>query len=304
MAPIESETPVNLCPSCSYANPAHASFCNACGFALVVRCPHCAARNDASSPTCRECGTALAPGQTGHVRLPLSPSDASGASTPPSIGGEVPRLPLSDALWTDDGAMPSRAEHTFVSEGPTLNLLDLGDPNAPPDMAPGPSQSELVRSDPEPAFPAPIAAEPPAIRPPPGTEDAAPAGSAAATSKAEHRAAVRRARMARQLPADRATTGPPDVLVLDENDAARAQLCGFLEAFGFEVHPARDPAEARVLLASHGFVAVFLGVALDGTEGDDAAELCRRIKQPARRRLPEVAQARPPEAVLPEHPGF
>ena len=194
----------------------------------------------------------------------------------------MPRLPLSDALWTDDVAMPSRAEHTFVSEGPTLNLLDLGDPNAPPDVAPGPSsQPELVRSDPEPMFPAPIAAEPPAIRPPPGTENAAPAGSAAATSKAERRAAVRRARMARQSPADRATLGPPDVLVLDENDAARAQLCDFLEVFGFKVHPARDPAEARVLLASYGFVAVFLGVALDGTESDDAAELCRRIKQPA-----------------------
>lgn len=271
---------MNLCPSCSYANRADATVCHACGFALVVRCPHCAARNSATSPTCRECGTALAPDEAEQLRPPEAPADVSATSRAPVDAGQLPRLSLTDALWIDDVARPGRVGHTFSSEGPTLNLLDLDIFDARQGVPPSPSsQPELIRSDPEPVFPAPIAADPSAVESTQGVEAATLPGSAASTSKANRRAAVRRARMAAQVPVVGATAGPPDVLVLDENDAARAELCGLLEAFGFKAHPARDPAEARALLASHGFVAVFLAVVLDGTDSDAAADLCLHIQQ-------------------------
>ena len=272
--------PVNLCPSCAHANPITASFCNACGEALAVRCPHCAARNDVTSTRCRACGTALTPGATGLVRLPFPSSDGSGDSGSAATDGALPRLSMQDALWTDDTTVPSPLELTPEAVALTVNLLDLGDPKASPGAQPeSPLHPQLVRSDPEPAFPAAVEAEPAAEQATEGIGIAAPKGAAPETAKAAHRAAVRHARLARESPEIGATVGPPDVLVLDDNDAARAQLCSLIEGFGFRAHAARTHAEARAMLATRGFVAVFLDIVLSGTARDAAADLCQRVKQ-------------------------
>ena len=97
-------------------------------------------------------------------------------------------------------------------------------------------------------------------------------------SRFQRRAAVRRNRIAAELPA--APPGPPDVLVLDANDTTRAELCQVLQGFGFRAFPARGPAEARTLLAARGFVAVFLDIVFDGTASDVSADLCQRARQP------------------------
>lgn len=97
-------------------------------------------------------------------------------------------------------------------------------------------------------------------------------------SRAQRRAAVRRTRIASELPA--APPGPPDVLVLDANDSTRAELCQVLHGFGFRAFPARSPAEARTLLAARGFVAVFLDIVFDGTASDVSADLCQRAREP------------------------
>ena len=125
-----------------------------------------------------------------------------------------------------------------------------------------PALPELVVSDPawqgEPAAKSPQRAEPVA-------------------SKAAHRAAVRRRRLAaaaRPFP----TFAPRDVLVLDPDDSAREQLSRLLDEFGFCACPAHDIAEARELLATRTFAAAFLDIVLDGAYQSVEADLCRQVK--------------------------
>jgi CheY-like chemotaxis protein len=102
---------------------------------------------------------------------------------------------------------------------------------------------------------------------------------ARSVKKAARRAAVRRARLATASRESGAASGLADLLVLDENDAARKQLSSLLEGFGFCVHAALSIAQAREMLAARPFAAVFLDIELDGTYQSAGADLCRRVKR-------------------------
>ena len=168
----------------------------------------------------------------------------------------------------------------------TLNLLDLGEPTlVPPDQAAAASLTEMVRSDPDPVLP------PTSLSPAPawvaGVPPTLPLSSAVpgvakpaktVPSKADRRAAVRRARLAREVPASATAAGPREVLVLDGIAATRDELCALLTGFGFIVRPVRTHAEALALLATHDFAAVFLDIVLDGYNEGAAFELCLRAK--------------------------
>lgn len=92
---------------------------------------------------------------------------------------------------------------------------------------------------------------------------------------AEARAAVRRARLAATAESSGPSPFAPDVLVLDPQDADREHLCGLLEHFGFCSYPARNNEQARWLLESRPFRAVFLNTSLDGDGANGAFELCQ-----------------------------
>ena len=175
----------------------------------------------------------------------------------------------------------------------SLTLLDLGEPPAMlPDQAAAASRPEMLRSDPDPFSPPPpppmslptapawVVGVPPTLP----LSSAVPAATALAKrppSKAERRAAVRRARLAQDASAPAAAASAREVLVLDGIAATQAELCALLTSFGFIVRPARTHAEAFALLASHAFAAVFLDIVLDGYNEGVAFELCLRAKSAA-----------------------
>ena len=278
-----------LCPSCAHANPVHASFCNGCGEALAIRCPQCSARNDLASAHCCECGAAIAADASGMVRLPLASADKprdQGGAPPDDL---VPRLSLLDAVWIDPPTLPQPLDPAGADKGLTLKLLNLDVPDGLPDgKSDAPTcistHDEFILSDPVSMTPASGELEPPVAQPSAAAVfvDAGHAPDPvppAATSKAKRRAAVRRARLAAQASAATVPAAPPDVLVLDEDDKLRANLCAVLDGFGFLPHPVRTHQEARAALSERVFVASFLHIALDGTDRDAAADLCMRARQ-------------------------
>lgn len=131
-----------------------------------------------------------------------------------------------------------------------------------------PALPELVVSDPEWRAAALTEPEP----------DAPVEAPAPGSVKAAHRAAVRRRRIATAARHAFPTFGPRDVLVLDQDPAARDQLSRMLDDFGFCPCPARDIAEARDILATRTFAAAFLDIVLDGAYQSVEADLCRQIK--------------------------
>ena len=176
--------------------------------------------------------------------------------------------------------------------GLTLILLDLGEPApASPDPKAADSLPEMVRSDPDPVsspmpqpasrspVPAWVAGVPPTLPLSSAVPDTM-GPARALPSKADRRAAVRRARLARDAPASATATGPREVLVFDGVAATQAELCALLTGFGFIARPARTHDEAFALLASHSFAAVFLDIVLDGYNEGIAFELCLRAKSP------------------------
>jgi CheY-like chemotaxis protein len=126
--------------------------------------------------------------------------------------------------------------------------------------------------------PAPMVADPDAPRHAPPAPAPADAPADRAEAKARRRAAVRRAQQRRAAPAPPALR---DVLVLEPDTAARAQLCAVLEAFGFRPHLAVSVAEAEGLSLRCQHVAAFLGL---GEDVQPAAELCRRLRDTRRLR--------------------
>ena len=197
----------------------------------------------------------------------------------------------NEANACDCNGCRKRLKSASTAQDPalTLTLLDLGEPSAiSPDQAAAAARPELVRSDPDPV------ATPASLRPAPawvtGVPPTLPLSSAVPAtpkpaktlpSKADRRAAVRRARLAQDAPASAAAAGPREVLVLDGIAATRTELCALLTGFGFIVRPARTHAEAFALLASHDFAAVFLDIVLDGYNEGVAFELCLRAKSAA-----------------------
>jgi len=122
---------------------------------------------------------------------------------------------------------------------------------------------------------------------------------------AQAKAAARRARLVNGAGAACAQPIPSDVLVLDPNDYGRDHLCGLLEHFGFCAYPARNSSQALWLVDTRAFRAVFLDVALDGSDQGVGIELCRRVKdRPPSRPGPAAAlfivssNTRPSDRVL------
>ena len=112
-----------------------------------------------------------------------------------------------------------------------------------------------------------------------------------AKARAEHRAAVRRARLAGAGQNGEGVSN--ELLVLDDDGAARHQLTALLTGFGFQVHEAEDALQAGRLLTSRSIAAAFLDIELDGAQQGTAAALCRRVKQ-----LPSRAQGRSPALII------
>lgn len=191
--------------------------------------------------------------------------------------------------------------------GLTLNLLDLDEPTpTSPDRGSAALPPDMVRSDPDPVSPATTPSRPHGPAGVAGVPPVLPLSSAvpdaarpvhALPSKADRRAAVRRARLARDAPASATASGPLDVLVFDSVAATQAELSALLSAFGFIVRTARTHAEAFALLASHDFAAVFLDIVLDGYNEGIAFELCLRAKSPP------AARADPGSAAGSAQPG-
>jgi CheY-like chemotaxis protein len=95
-------------------------------------------------------------------------------------------------------------------------------------------------------------------------------------AKAAARRAARRARLA--AAAGQAASIPPDVLVLDEDDEARNELCSLLEKFGFCTYPARNGAQALWLIGARTFRIAFLDIMLDGSDGGGGLEVCEQFR--------------------------
>ena len=148
--------------------------------------------------------------------------------------------------------------------------------------------------------------EPPATQPAAPSEPASPAALRRA-AKAAARAAARRARLA-SARADAPAVEPlRDVLVLDPDPAANAQLCTLLLRFGFEPHAVGSISQAIRPLTTRPFAAIFLDIPLD----DAGVALLQRIRElppppghPGPAVLMMAAQPDPAERVLAELAGL
>jgi CheY-like chemotaxis protein len=241
---------------------------------LVDLCPACSRANAPDARRCAGCGRKLRAGDT-------VPAALSAATAAPGPG----------AVWLDDLQAAAATAPEPTDEPLSLTLREIEPPLPPLDSeaAPQPAAStstsdseppaEIVVSDPEMTFPPLIYDEPPArAAPAPKPAPAAP-GAPRADARAARRAHVRRARL-RAAPA-RSGGGDdvPEVLVVDADESARAALCTLLLAFGYGVHSIDGVAKATVLLASRRFVAAFVDVATDGSDGGAGIELCRQVKR-------------------------
>ena len=243
----------NRCPACAYANPAKANFCNACGAGLRLR----------KAPVPR--------------------------TTPqPAADAALPELHLSDALRADElrAANPGGAGERS-GQPAAWHLIDVQAPSPEP-PAEAPPALELIRSDPEDAFRYNGFIDERGAARPPGQASPLASEAERRDAKAARRAAVRRVRIARQAAQSSAALAPADVLVLDPDEPSREALCTLLEGFGFRVDRAHSAAHAGEMLSSRSFAAVFLDIALDGSDQGAGLELCQRAQD-----LPAGAEGQP-----------
>ena len=277
----------NLCPACEHANPADAKFCNACGLRLVVTCPHCDAPNRPGLRACAECGERLKTGKPRRAKAPTDPGDAPAGEQITLVLTEEPQrgrpagarsdpspAPLADPPDAGDAfTLTLRGVEAALPKAVAGPLPQLRPRPKPPPEAPA---QGLILSDPgfEPPSPSDVFGRPDATN---GTDAGLPP---AARSKVARRATVRRRITNASRPAD-TPFEPTDLLVLDPDDAANAQLSRMLIAFGFRVHSAYDVVRADELIGAHALAAAFLVVELDGSPDGAASALCQRVK-PAR----------------------
>jgi CheY-like chemotaxis protein len=236
-------------------------------------CPVCQAANLAGARYCCACGSALA------ISCPLcrspNPSGARHCSHCGSrlFGQQADTEPL-DVIDSGDITLTLRPVGEPVaplpSEGePTAaGVFDIELPADPAQAMQVPSEASWVWSD--------------------GVDHAA---AQRAKAKAEHRAAVRRARLAAAIQSGESLRS--ELLVLDGDSAARHQLTTLLSGFGFLVHEAEDAVQAGRLLTSRAIAAAFLDIELDGAQRGAAAELCHRVKQ-----VPARLQGRSPALII------
>jgi hypothetical protein len=245
---------MSQCPACTRGNPDDARFCNACGTPLVRRCPACDAINVRSRIRCHHCAAVLDPDALPHL-LPAEPAAPD--------AGVVPVLDLPEDTVPAGWTLSLRAEPApaapIATPLPVIDPTDglTADRDAPQHVPPAPPEPTPAVTDRE----------------------------ALAARKARRRAAVRQAQQKR--PTGRAEESVlSDVLVLEADPRARAELCRMLELFGFRPHVAVSAAEAEGLSLRQLHVAAFLGLGSD-YESADTEALCRRLHD-ARRGRPQA----------------
>lgn len=236
-------------------------------------CPVCQAANLAGAKYCCACGSALA------IQCPLCRS--------PSPAGARHCSHCGTRLFSQQAdADPVEA----IDPGDlTLNLRPVGEPVLPVESESEPTAAGAFEID----LPAELASSVP-DRPDAAwvwSDGVDHAAAQRAKARAEHRAAVRRARLASAIQAGEAM--PSELLVLDEDSAARHQLTTLLSGFGFRVHEAEDAVQAGRLLTSRSIAAAFLDIELDGNRQGAATALCHRVKQ-----VPARVQGRAPALII------
>ena len=217
-------------------------------------CPACVRLNLPDARTCSTCG-ALLQGAAPHP--PETFANLTGmaldADTAPTVHLDAPELQRwfhSRTGGLDASAEPARSAPTREPGAPPLpplpplTLREVEAMSAPDDDATpaGPLTPGVTQSDPD-APAAPVNAAP----------------DAETSTKVQRRAQVRRRVLANKgQPAVTAT--PADALVLEGDDAARAQLCALLEAFGFRTHPVQSTMQAVRMLAAKRYAVAFLSI--------------------------------------------
>jgi len=71
----------------------------------------------------------------------------------------------------------------------------------------------------------------------------------------------------------------PKVLIADDEEALLVVLREYLGCCGFEVHTAREPEEARDLLAFGPFAVVITDLRFSGLEGEEGLEIARAARE-------------------------
>ena len=236
------------------------------------------------------------------------------ADSSPAVKGVVLTGRVDKAVFVGAVAPPGAASHLSRPIDPTRILRALGElaeqhaappPSTPlaitlvevaPDLPPLLDPSSIVDELTADAFapvPAPTPTPAPAPTPTPEETPAVPPEvEERRAAKAAARAAARRARLAHVHTDPGQLEQMRDVLVLDADEAASAQLGELLERFGFRVHAVRSVAHAADVLARRPLVAAFLDVALDGADGGNGVALLKTIQE-----LPQLV-GHPSPAVL------
>lgn len=275
------------CPACARVNTDRALACEACGTPLVMRCPACDTINVRTRVRCHHCAAMLDPSVLPQSVPPEEP--ASPPAVVPTLADADDDVPVGWVLGLREEALPAAGgpavRHVVgvgaatASEWPELDTLPAVVPPVPPAFdTPGWNAVQVppyVAADAD----APVGVPPTPTAPPPAPENLA-------ERKARRRAAVRAAQLrARGLAPATLAAGPTawDVLVLEADPRARAELCQTLVLFGFRPHVAVSAAEAAGLCRRQAHVAAFLGLGSD-CDAEDTEALCRSLHDAPRGR--------------------
>lgn len=246
-------------------------------------CPACGRANGALALRCEACRAVLhdddtVPGVLLRSEPPPAASVAE-AARPANLGAlwlhDLVDAPPADAAVTVPGGLAPPVSPT-ATQPPRKRLPRT-------DVVPPPTVPMTLRIDVD----VDIGLPGPSPSPAPGRQDAPPrtavqkllaAGRATrSAAKAAHRAAVRKARLGNSPAA--AEGAVREVLVLEAEDRARAELHALLRAFGFNVSTTVDPRVAAALVSRRRFAACFVDVALDGSDGGAGVEFCRALRR-------------------------
>lgn len=226
----------------------------------MSQCPACQQEHGPQARFCSACGTPLV------MRCPAC--DVINARTRDACHH------CQAALHGPTTVIEATLDDAAPAPGWRLDLFD--DLRPPAELPPLPVLDASIFVSDRDAPRMPPAEPPPAAAPAPPSAPPSPPALERAEARARRRAAVRRALGRRQMaPVVR------DVLVLEADAAARAQLCAVLEVFGFRPHVAVSVAEAEGLSRRRVHGLALLGV---GGDPDAAAALCRRLNESVRAR--------------------
>jgi CheY-like chemotaxis protein len=226
------------------------------------------------------------------------------ADSQPAVKGVVQSGRVAQSVFVGSTAPDGAASHLPRPIDPrrilrTLDRLTSRRPGAAPAIGlPVPEVREVPTLDDV------VEIQPAEAAPP--SEPASPAALRRA-AKTAARAAARRARLASARNGAAPVEPLSDVLVLDPDAAANAQLCTLLRRFGFEPHAVASISQAIRPLLTRPFAAIFLDIPLD----DAGVALLQRIRElppppdhPGPAVLMMAAQLDPAERVLAELAGL